>query len=165
MTSWSEDRVTRLKTLWLAGHSASAVARQLGGVTRNAVIGKVHRLGLSGRAQASAPARMPRPPTKPVQRARRPALIVAGAPTPHPARAVSPAAPAPAGPRTPLLRLSACSCRFGLGDPRDETFGFCGATKVRGSYCARHAEIAYQPPSPTRAKAGRRLLMHVRRTE
>ena len=62
MPSWTDDRVTRLKSFWLDGHSAAAVARELGGVTRNAVIGKVRRLGLSGRAQPSAPARVTRPP-------------------------------------------------------------------------------------------------------
>lgn len=48
--SWTDERVTALKKLWLDGLSASQIAKQLGGVTRNAVIGKVHRLGLSGRA-------------------------------------------------------------------------------------------------------------------
>jgi len=48
--SWTDERVTTLKKLWLDGLSASQIAKQLGGVTRNAVIGKVHRLGLSGRA-------------------------------------------------------------------------------------------------------------------
>jgi hypothetical protein len=55
--SWTDDRVTTLKKLWLDGLSASQIAKQLGGVTRNAVIGKVHRLGLSGRAAPSQPAR------------------------------------------------------------------------------------------------------------
>ena len=55
-TAWSEDRVTTLKSLWLDGLSASQIAKQLGGVTRNAVIGKVHRLGLSGRGAPSTPA-------------------------------------------------------------------------------------------------------------
>ncbi|MBU2127066.1 MAG: GcrA family cell cycle regulator, partial [Alphaproteobacteria bacterium] len=55
---WTEDRVGALKKLWLEGQSASQIAKQLGGgVTRNAVIGKVHRLGLSGRAAPSQPAR------------------------------------------------------------------------------------------------------------
>lgn len=53
--SWTEDRVDLLKKLWAQGHSASQIAKQLGGVTRNAVIGKVHRLGLSGRATLLAP--------------------------------------------------------------------------------------------------------------
>ena len=47
---WTDERVGTLKKLWLEGLSASQIAKQLGGVTRNAVIGKVHRLGLSGRA-------------------------------------------------------------------------------------------------------------------
>ncbi|WP_040346331.1 GcrA family cell cycle regulator, partial [Brevundimonas diminuta] len=55
---WTEDRVGALKKLWLEGQSASQIAKALGGgVTRNAVIGKVHRLGLSGRAAPSQPAR------------------------------------------------------------------------------------------------------------
>jgi len=51
--NWSDDRVEQLKTLWTEGLSASQIARALGGVTRNAVIGKVHRLGLAGRASPS----------------------------------------------------------------------------------------------------------------
>src|ERR1700727_3959492 len=62
----TDERVELLKKLWLDGLSASQIAKQLGGVTRNAVIGKVHRLGLSGRAAPSQPARpvfkAPRPP-------------------------------------------------------------------------------------------------------
>jgi len=50
---WTDERVETLKRLWLDGLSASQIAKQLGGVTRNAVIGKVHRLGLSGRATTS----------------------------------------------------------------------------------------------------------------
>jgi len=50
---WTDERVELLKKLWLDGLSASQIAKQLGGVTRNAVIGKVHRLGLSGRAAPS----------------------------------------------------------------------------------------------------------------
>ena len=49
--SWTDERVERLKTLWSEGLSASQIATELGAVTRNAVIGKVHRLGLSGRAK------------------------------------------------------------------------------------------------------------------
>ena len=48
--AWTEDRVETLKTMWTDGNSASQIAKALGGVTRNAVIGKVHRLGLSNRA-------------------------------------------------------------------------------------------------------------------
>src|SRR5258708_5815975 len=54
--TWSDDRVEQLKKLWEAGLSASQIAAELGNVTRNAVIGKVHRLGLSGRAKSPSSA-------------------------------------------------------------------------------------------------------------
>ena len=54
--SWTDERVETLKKMWSEGQSASQIAKELGGVTRNAVIGKVHRLGLSNRAGASAAA-------------------------------------------------------------------------------------------------------------
>lgn len=57
--SWTDERVELLKKLWADGHSASQIAAQLGGVSRNAVIGKVHRLKLSGRAK-SAPSGAPK---------------------------------------------------------------------------------------------------------
>ena len=66
--------------------------------------------------------------------------------------------------RVPLLQLSACGCRYGIGDPRSDGFGFCGARQVRGRYCARHAEIVYQPRSSAHSRADRRLLEQVRRT-
>ena len=56
--SWTDERVEALKALWIDGLSASDIAAELGGITRNAVIGKVHRLGLAGRA---GPARAERP--------------------------------------------------------------------------------------------------------
>src|SRR5205814_5501779 len=63
--TWSDDRVEQLKKLWESGLSASQIAAELGNVTRNAVIGKVHRLGLSGRAKSPSSAaprqRKPRP--------------------------------------------------------------------------------------------------------
>src|SRR5690606_5248229 len=89
---WTDERVESLKKLWQDGLSASQIAKQLGGVTRNAVIGKVHRLGLSGRATPSKPAR-------PVFKAPRPARPAAAAPA-APRRIAEPAvaasAPAPA---------------------------------------------------------------------
>src|SRR5437016_7824766 len=58
--SWTDERVELLKKLWADGLSASQIAAELGGITRNAVIGKVHRLGLSGRAKSPSSA-APRP--------------------------------------------------------------------------------------------------------
>ena len=65
--SWTDERVELLKKMWTEGQSASQIAKELGGVTRNAVIGKVHRLGLSNRtggATSSAPAAAPKPEPK-----------------------------------------------------------------------------------------------------
>src|SRR4029077_4343475 len=62
--TWSDERVEQLKKLWESGLSASQIAAELGNITRNAVIGKVHRLGLSGRAQRPYPAG-PRPRQEP----------------------------------------------------------------------------------------------------
>ena len=55
--SWTDERVETLKKMWGEGQSASQIAKELGGVTRNAVIGKVHRLGLSNRTTAGAAAK------------------------------------------------------------------------------------------------------------
>ena len=66
--SWTDERVETLKKMWGEGQSASQIAKELGGVTRNAVIGKVHRLGLSNRtagAPAAAAAAKPEPKAKP----------------------------------------------------------------------------------------------------
>ena len=91
---WSDDRVTALSKLWQDGLSASQIAKQLGGVTRNAVIGKVHRLGLSGRATPSRPARRQASPAQ-GQRAR-------SGPLPCPARRARPSRrPSNLRPRAP----------------------------------------------------------------
>src|SRR3989440_2851224 len=74
--AWNDERVDLLKKLWSDGLSASQIAGRLGGVTRNAVIGKVHRLGLSGRATPSQPSR----PTFKAPRPQRPASSTSLAP-------------------------------------------------------------------------------------
>ena len=63
--SWTDERVEILKKMWGEGQSASQIAKELGGVTRNAVIGKVHRLGLSNRAGSGAAAKTAAPKAKP----------------------------------------------------------------------------------------------------
>jgi len=103
--SWSDDRVELLKRLWGEGQSASQIAKELGGVTRNAVIGKVHRLGLSNRngsAQASNAASAATPEAETPKPAAKPA----------PKPAAKPAAPAQsaaedAAPATPAVRVKA----------------------------------------------------------
>ena len=112
--SWTDERVELLKKMWSEGQSASQIAKELGGVTRNAVIGKVHRLGLSNRAggpepapAAAAPvAAKPTPVERPEPVAAAPA---AAANRPEPVSAPKPAAaarpePAPVAAPTPVMR-------------------------------------------------------------
>ena len=102
--SWTDERVEKLKTMWGEGQSASQIAKALGGVTRNAVIGKVHRLGLSNRATgaksaASTTAAAPAAEAKPAKAA--PKAAPAAAPAPK-----AEAAPAPAAPTKPVIQSS-----------------------------------------------------------
>ena len=154
---WTDERVELLKKLWQDGLSASQIAKQLGGVTRNAVIGKVHRLGLSGRATPSKPQRT-------VFKAPRPARPAAASPS-APRRIAEPvssaAHPAPTPVRyvdeTPgtatVLTLGAHMCKWPIGDPSLDSFTFCGRRSSDGPYCNDHARVAYQPQQ-TRKKAG-----------
>ena len=147
-SGWSETRVTTLSQLWLDGLSASQIAKQLGGVTRNAVIGKVHRLGLSGRAAASAPSRAPRTATP---RPKRPRRVAAAAPALRkpPVQAY---APAPEGPGLigDMSQLGAHACKWPIGDPKVADFSFCGR-QADGRYCAAHGQRGVRPGTAWRA--------------
>ncbi|HDY95117.1 MAG: GcrA cell cycle regulator [Sulfitobacter litoralis] len=83
--SWTDDRVEILKKMWGEGQSASQIAKELGGVTRNAVIGKVHRLGLSNRTATAAPAAAPATAAKPEAKAKPAAKPAAAKPKAEPA--------------------------------------------------------------------------------
>lgn len=99
--SWTDERVELLKKMWGEGQSASQIAKELGGVTRNAVIGKVHRLGLSNRATSASPAKS-EPKEKPA-----PAPKAEAKPKPAPKTEPARPAPAPAAetkPATPARR-------------------------------------------------------------
>ncbi|MFC2966526.1 GcrA family cell cycle regulator [Acidimangrovimonas pyrenivorans] len=97
--SWTDERVETLKKMWAEGQSASQIAKELGGVTRNAVIGKVHRLGLSNRTAGSGKTEEAAP-EKPEQTAKPAPAAKAEAPRPRPEPAPEPrpAAPAAAAP-------------------------------------------------------------------
>ncbi len=100
--SWTDERVETLKRMWGEGQSASQIAKELGGVTRNAVIGKVHRLGLSNREGGSpAPAAPEAPAREPVAAPPSSAEPVAAASAPPPAREAEPPRPAPAATAAP----------------------------------------------------------------
>ena len=156
--SWTDDRVALLRRLWEDGQSASKIAAQLGGVTRNAVIGKVHRLGLGGRARGAeeAPASTPTPKAVEIEtaiavvetQAPEPVAILAHRPAPvfpTPAPAPEPVALA-VSKRVTIMDLRESMCRWPLGDPTTPEFRFCGARSITGlPYCTHHAQIAYQP--------------------
>lgn len=168
--AWTDERVALLTRLWNEGHTASQIADQFGDITRNAVIGKVHRLGLSGRAAASrfraARIKM-RPRTcrpdggaatqypmngNAALKAEPDALQARPAPACRPAlRPVEQPAPE-TGPVVGLLELKEGSCRWPIGDPDQPGFGFCGCRKAAdGPYCERHAAQAFQPAQRRRA--------------
>ncbi len=162
--SWTEERVTLLKKLWAEGHSASQIAKQLGGVSRNAVIGKVHRLGLSGRTTPSRPVKRPPRLARP-----RPRLMADGTVT-LPAAAATTGETPPAvfrplpepvslpplaledGAAATILTLRESMCKWPIGDPADPKFAFCGRKADCGPYCAEHAKVAFQPARKREAR-------------
>jgi len=157
--SWTDERVETLKKLWADGLSASQIAAELGGVTRNAVIGKVHRLGLSGRAKSpSSTAPRPRKPRAASHMLRVSRSSMRG----NTALAhayeldVEPETELidnviPLGQRRSLLELTDETCRWPIGDPGTADFFFCGGPTVTSlPYCAYHSRVAYQPANVRR---------------
>lgn len=159
--AWTEDRVEILKKLWAEGLSASQIAKQLGGVTRNAVIGKVHRLGLSGRATPSRPQRrtVTRSSSRPRQAS--PANRARSKPSAPRNPVVKAAPPSPPleaekmanGEYATVLTLKESMCKWPIGDPAETTFRFCGRRSSPGhAYCEAHSAMAFQPASKRRRK-------------
>ena len=132
--SWTDERVEVLKKLWAEGHSASQIAKQLGGVTRNAVIGKVHRLGLSGRATPSRPVKRPPRLARPKPRVMPDGSVTMPTPavtTPieqaRPVERTAMIAPLPPlkladGGAATILTLRDSMCKWPIGDPADPKF-------------------------------------------
>lgn len=147
---WTDERVETLRKLWTDGLSASQIAKQLGGVTRNAVIGKVHRLGLAGRATPSRPA-------KRIVRTNRPRIMHSGSPSrPRTIPSLGGVAlaelPPPLEPMAQadgsvasVLTITEKMCKWPIGDPSDATFAFCGRESCDGPYCSEHARLGFQP--------------------
>ncbi len=136
--SWTDERVETLKKLWTDGLSASQIAAELGGITRNAVIGKVHRLGMSGRAKSPSSA-APRPrkagPHSQMLRVSRPSMRGNTA-LAHAYELEAEAEPElidnviPLGQRRTLLELTEETCRWPIGDPGSADFFFCGGQSI-----------------------------------
>ena len=141
--TWTAERIEQLRNFVISGLSCSQIAVEIG-VTRNAVIGKIHRLGLAPGRPAARPARVCPP------RARRPRLspqrqflnlFSAGAPCIGDLEAM----PIDCAHRCKLAELEHDKCRWPIGDPCEADFVFCGNNAVTGfSYCAGHARMAYR---------------------
>lgn len=170
--NWTDERVEKLKKLWSEGLSASQIAAQLGGVSRNAVIGKVHRLSLPGRAKAGGTAAATRPKQRPATSAPRApnfASRVATRTVTRPAGAtvlkeeievdlvaeqdfhIQKDVVVPMSRRLELTQLTERTCKWPIGDPLKEEFHFCGNDSPEASpYCTFHARLAYQPSAERR---------------
>lgn len=143
--SWNDDRVEQLKKLWSEGLSASQIASKMGGVTRNAVIGKVHRLGLSGRAAPAKPqrGRSYHDDVETIETFKRePVTMKQIIPEPE---ILAPLV-LDTGDLATVSTLSRNMCKWPIGDPARDDFHFCGqGTPAGKSYCAYHAQLAFQP--------------------
>ncbi|WP_105381343.1 GcrA family cell cycle regulator [Neorhizobium alkalisoli] len=175
--NWTDERVEKLKRLWSEGLSASQIAAQLGGVSRNAVIGKVHRLSLPGRAKAGGTVATGRTAAKRTTSAPRAPNYASRVATRTVARAVGatvvkeeieveafeemeyrPASNVvvPISRRLVLTELTERTCKWPVGDPLKEDFHFCGCESPDSSpYCSYHARLAYQPIHDRRRAAAR----------
>jgi GcrA cell cycle regulator len=172
--SWTDERIELLKKLWSDGLSASQIAGELGSVTRNAVIGKVHRLGLSGRAktvstQQARPRKAPVPQRAPMgggggsggggssnrstnmQSFVRGAVALKADPIMMMEGALQPVSMVQdvvvaMSRRVSIMELKEGICRWPLGDPMAADFVYCGADCSTGTpYCGFHSKVAYQP--------------------
>lgn len=165
--NWTDERVELLRKLWAEGLSASQIASQLGGVSRNAVIGKVHRLKLSSRGRATAaPQRQKKPASAGARMSARPAAISRPVVSSIGATALQAQFEAvpiarhvqrpvaeivPISRHLRLVELNEHTCKWPNGDPLQEDFSFCGnETGDTGPYCRYHARVAFQPASERR---------------
>ena len=149
--SWTDERIELLRRSWESGMTASQIAETLGeGVSRNAVIGKAHRLGLQARPS----------PVKggdadvPVATVEVAAAVVKPDPVPRPTLPRKTARPAAKPSRTTLLDLSEKVCKWPIGHPGEVDFHFCGKPSKPGfPYCSDHCAIAYQAQLPRRDRS------------
>jgi GcrA cell cycle regulator len=148
--SWTDERVMLLKKLWIEGKTAAEIAKLIGGgVTRNAVIGKAHRLKLSGRIS-------------PIQENSRTDTAVGRVvATPRKQKStmskvsnreiIAPVQLPPIeenycfGDGVSMVELKERMCRWPIGDPKEDGFKFCGGPSEEGlPYCSHHCRAAYQ---------------------
>ena len=139
--SWTEEKVAKLKELWGKGNTASQIAEIIGGISRNAVIGKAHRLNLSAKIKTRTATSNQKfenkleakeLKTKRGSRSKFKSLIIE--------KDFEPENP------KQLEELSENSCKWPIGHPNEKSFYFCGRSSLKDfSYCKLHLLYAYQP--------------------
>ena len=140
--AWTYERIEKLKQLWEEGLTASRIASELGDITRNAVIGKAHRLGLSGRMAAkSSSSGISIIRKKKINIFKTQKIIE-----------ITPKSDEPMNP-TAFRDIKDGLCRWPLGEPENSNFKFCGRTTNEGFvYCQSHHKQAYQPLAAVRER-------------
>ena len=139
--SWNDEKVSKLKELWGKGNTASQIAEIIGGISRNAVIGKAHRLNLSAKIKTRATSISNKVTSnnqnnldkiKKGRRSKFKSLIIE--------KDFEPENP------KQLEELDENSCKWPIGHPDEKTFYFCGRSSLKDfSYCKLHLLYAYQP--------------------
>ena len=173
--SWTDERVEKLKKLWAQGLSASQIAAELGGVSRNAVIGKAHRLGLPDRKAKvgfnSESVRVARRQRKTeLERLRRQAVDAPRRVRKHPwlgvpVEVVQPTSEPQTQPEEAFMEKGVTlmelddipalpsMCRWPFGDIRHSEITYCGHEPIDGyPYCGRHCRMAYRPREQRQSK-------------
>jgi len=163
MVGWSKERVDLLTKLWNQGLTAGQIESRMGGTTRSAILGKIHRLGLTGRAKTS---RFKAGYSKKPRKKRAPKQLRFGAPrAPWLNELLPPDLQSfdladelviPESDRRSVITLGDKECRWGIGDPTDADFHFCGKKQAVGSsYCPFHHAKTYRQVMPERRKSYR----------
>ena len=139
--SWTEEKVAKLKELWGKGNTASQIAEIIGGISRNAVIGKAHRLNLSAKIKTRTATSNQNfensldeknTKSKRVRRSKFKSLIIE--------KDFEPENP------KQLEELDENTCKWPIGHPDDKAFYFCGRSSLKDfSYCKLHLLYAFQP--------------------
>ena len=139
--SWTEEKVAKLKELWGKGSTASQIAEIIGGISRNAVIGKAHRLNLSAKIKTRSAASNQNfqsslmeknIKTRRTRKSKFKSLIIE--------KDFEPENP------KQLEELDENSCKWPIGHPNEKSFYFCGRSSLKDfSYCKLHLLYAYQP--------------------